>query len=275
VRAKGLVTDDGTASDLPWGEFNDRSLYVIDIAALDAEVQDLVFTRVVSKLKEHLERRDLGVDHVVVFVDELNKYAPTDGEDTYVRRMLLELSERGRYLGLVLFSAQQFRSQILRRVVGNAGTSLYGRMDTDELALPVYATLSASTKAKLAALPKGELMIRHPHFTQPVFVRFPRPAVMPGRVGVERFPPALDIPFAEAVTRQLRLLDRSVTTSKVEAIIEGHRDDDVRRALASVRRTRPDNVLGLFSSVLGKRIDREVVPPRGVPALKQSDDPYR
>jgi hypothetical protein len=148
-------------------------------------------------------------------------------------------------------------------------------MDTDELALPVYATLSASTKAKLAALPKGELMIRHPHFTQPVFVRFPRPAVMPGRVGVERFPPALDIPFAEAVTRQLRLLDRSVTTSKVEAIIEGHRDDDVRRALASVRRTRPDNVLGLFSSVLGKRIDREVVPPRGVPALKQSDDPYR
>jgi hypothetical protein len=275
VRAKGLVTDDGTASDLPWGEFNDRSLYVIDVAALDAEVQDLVFTRVVSKLKEHLERRDLGVDHVVVFVDELNKYAPTDGEDTYVRRMLLELSERGRYLGLVLFSAQQFRSQILRRVVGNAGTSLYGRMDTDELALPVYATLSASTKAKLAALPKGELMIRHPHFTQPVFVRFPRPAVMPGRVGVERFPPALDIPFAEAVTRQLRLLDRSVTTSKVEAIIEGHRDDDVRRALASVRRTRPDNVLGLFSSVLGKRIDREVVPPRGVPALKQSDDPYR
>lgn len=275
VRAKGLVTDDGAASDLPWGEFTDRSLHVIDVAALDAEVQDLVFTRVVSKLKEHLERRDLGVDHVVVFVDELNKYAPTDGQDTYVRRMLLELSERGRYLGLVLFSAQQFRSQILRRVVGNAGTSLYGRMDMDELALPVYATLSASTKAKLAALPKGELMIRHPHFTQPVFVRFPRPAVMPGRVGVERFPPALDIPFAEAVTRQLRLLDRSVTTSKVEAIIEGHREDDVRRALSAVRRTRPDNVLGLFSSVLGKRIDREVVPPRGVPALKQSDDPYR
>ena len=32
--------------------------------------------------------------------------------------------ERGRYLGLVLFSAQQFRSQVQRRVVGNAGWSI-------------------------------------------------------------------------------------------------------------------------------------------------------
>ena len=90
--------------------------------------------------------------------------------------MLLDLSERGRYLGLVLFSAQQFRSQVQRRVVGNAGTAVYGRMDIDELATPGYATLSPATKIKLATLPKGELMVRHPHFTQPIFVRFPRPA---------------------------------------------------------------------------------------------------
>src|SRR5690606_40106710 len=37
-------------------------------------------------------------------------------------------------LGLVLFGAQQFRSQVHKRVVGNAGTGLYGRMDMDELA---------------------------------------------------------------------------------------------------------------------------------------------
>ena len=98
-------------------------MYVVDVAGLDPLAQDLVFARVVSKLREHLERRDLGVDHVVVFVDELNKYAPADGPDTYVRKMLLDLSERGRYLGLVLFSAQQFRSQVQRRVVGNAGTA--------------------------------------------------------------------------------------------------------------------------------------------------------
>ncbi len=147
----------------------------------------------VSKLREHLERRDLGVDHLIVFVDELNKYAPSDGHDTYVRKMLLDIAERGRYLGLVLFSAQQFRSQVHRRVVGNSGTSLFGRMDADELATPGYSMLSLATRTRLATLEKGQLMVRHPHFTQPIFVRFPRPAVMQGREGVERFPQAADV----------------------------------------------------------------------------------
>jgi DNA helicase HerA-like ATPase len=233
-----------------------------------------VFARVVSRLREHLERRDLGVDHVVVFVDELNKYAPTDGPDTYVRRMLLDLSERGRYLGLVLFSAQQFRSQVLRRVVGNAGTALFGRMDMDEIATPGYGTLSPATRAKLAALPKGELMVRHPHFTQPLFVRFPRPAVMSGRTGVEQYPPAPELPFPQAVARQLRALDSTITLGRVEALLAGRREDDIRRALHATRRARPDKVLAFFSAQLGRRVEREVVTGRGVAALKQSSDPF-
>ena len=79
---------------------------------------------------------------------------------------------------------------------------------------PAYATLSPATKIKLATLPKGELMLRHPHFTQPVFVRFPRPAVLSGREGVERFPPAIDLPFPDAVARQLRGLDRRSRRSR-------------------------------------------------------------
>ena len=86
-------------SDLPFGSFEDRTVYVVDVANLEEDAQDLIFARVVSKLREHLERRDLGVKHVVVFVDELNKYAPGDGPDTYVRKMLLDIAERGRYLG--------------------------------------------------------------------------------------------------------------------------------------------------------------------------------
>src|ERR671932_605092 len=193
TRCAGLVTNDGNTGDLPWRDFQDRAVYVVDVALLEEDAQDLIFARVVSKLREHLERRDLGVKHVVVFVDELNKYAPSDGPDTYVRKMLLDISERGRYLGLVLFSAQQFRSQVQRRIVGNAGTTVFGRMDMDELATPAYATLSPATKIKLATLPKGELMLRHPHFTQPIFVKFPRPAVLGSREGIERFPPATEL----------------------------------------------------------------------------------
>lgn len=274
TRSKGLVTDDGEVNDVPWGRFSDRGVYVLDVAGVDPLAQDLVFARVVSKLREHLERRDLGVDHVIVVVDELNKYAPADGPDTYVRRMLLDLSERGRYLGLVLFSAQQFRSQVHRRVVGNAGTAVYGRMDSDELAMPVYSTLSPATRAKLAGLPKGELMVRHPHFTHPIFVRFPRPASLGGREGVVRFPPAAEVPFLQAVARRLRTLDPSLSTAKVAALVDGRSEDDVRRALHATERARPADPLSYFRSCLGKAVMTETREVRPVPGVKSRSDPY-
>ena len=275
TRSKGLVTDDGDVSDLPWGAFEDRAVYVVDVAGLDPLAQDLVFARIVSMLREHLERRDLGVDQVVVFVDELNKYAPADGPDTYVRSMLLDIAERGRYLGLVLFSAQQFRSQVLRRVVGNAGTTLLGRMDGDELALPGYATISPATRARLASLPKGELLVRHPHFTHPVFVRFPRPAVLSGREGVERFPPAKELPFPEAVARRLRTLEPGLGTARVLDSIAGRREDDVRKALNATLRARPEQVFPFFIKCLGREPRQETVQPRqGIRPVRTSGDPY-
>ncbi len=276
IRCKGLVTDDGSVSDIPFGSFEDRAVYVLDVAGMDQLGQDLAFTRVVSKLREHLERRDLGVDHVVVFVDELNKYAPGDGPESYVKKMLLDISERGRYLGLVLFSAQQFRSQIHRRVVGNAGTALYGRMDSDELATPQYQVLSPATKIKLATMPKGELMIRHPHFTQPVFVRFPRPPVLTGPKGVELFPPAPDLPFEDAVVVQLATLDRRIAPGRVKELIDGRREVDVRRALLATRLARPHDALAFFAAALGPAVSRESVgrPTAAAATVFEVDDPY-
>src|SRR5213594_2933562 len=276
TRCKGLVTDDGPSNDLPWGELQDRTVYVVDVANVDPLGQDLVFARVVSKLREHLERRDLGVEAVVVFVDELNKYAPADGPETYVKKMLLDISERGRYLGLVLFGAEQFRSQVHRRIVGNAGTLVYGRMDMDELATPGYQVLSPATKIKLATLPIGELMVRHPHFTQPIFVRFPRPAPLRGRDGVERFPPAADLPFEEAVVRQLLRLDRRIRPNQVKDVIADRRAEDVRRALAAVRRARPEDVLAYFRKALGTRVAPTAPRPRQVvpPLNPISEEPY-
>jgi len=276
TRCKGLVTDDGPSNDLPWGRFEDRAMYVVDLANVDPLGQDLVFARIVSKLREHLEKRALGVDAVVVFVDELNKYAPADGPDTYVKKMLLDISERGRYLGLVLFGAEQFRSQVHRRVVGNAGTQMFGRMDADELATPGYQVLSPATKIKLATLPVGELMVRHPHFTQPIFVRFPRPAVLRGRDGVERFPPAADLPFEEAVVRQLVRLDPRVRPNVAKDLIADRDEDDVRRALGATRRERPKDVLAFFRKVLGRSIAAETPQVRAVvpPLNPIADEPY-
>ena len=278
TRCKGLVTDDGTVSDLPFGEFRDRHVYVVDVANLEEDAQDLVFARVVSQLREHLEKRQLGVSQVVVFVDELNKYAPADGQDTYVRKMLLDIAERGRYLGLVLFGAQQFRSQVHRRVVGNSGTSLFGRMDPDELATPGYQTLAPATKARLATLEKGQLMVRHPHFGQPIFVRFPRPAVMGGRDGVTRFPPAAELPLDAAVTVSLRRMDPSVTLAWVQdtLALAGDHEDEILRARNRTIQAKPDDVKAFFRAQLKKRVSSEPAARRPTPGLRAApdDDPY-
>ena len=277
LRCAGLVTDDGSVSDLPWGTFEDRAVYVIDVAAAEEDAQDLIFARIVSKLREHLERRDLGVSHVVVFVDELNKYAPADGPDTYVRKMLLDIAERGRYLGLVLFGAQQFRSQVHRRVVGNSGTSLFGRMDGDELATPGYAVLSPATRTKLATLAKGDLMVRHPHFTQPIFLKFPRPAVLRGRDGVERFPQATDSSLEASLLRTLRQLDPGIPLVWVQDMVALYDEPDLIRARNATLQARPKDVRSFFASRLRTIIPAQpaatpvaATPLRGLPA----DDPY-
>ena len=276
TRCAGLVTDSGEVSDLPFGSFNDRTVYVVDVANLEEDAQDLIFARIVSKLREHLERRDLGVKHLVVFVDELNKYAPGDGTDTYVRKMLLDIAERGRYLGLVLFSAQQFRSQVHRRVVGNSGTALFGRMDPDELSTPGYAVLSPATKTKLATLEKGQLMIRHPHFTQPIFVRFPRPSVMQGREGAERYPQASEVSLDAAVLRTLRELDPAITLAWVQDVTTLYTEDEIIRARNATVLARPDNVKAYFSAQFRKVIPAHT-PPRPLAASIKSapeNDPY-
>jgi hypothetical protein len=276
TRCAGLVTDSGGVSDLPFGSFEDRTVYVVDVANLEEDAQDLIFARIVSKLREHLERRDLGVKHLVVFVDELNKYAPGDGPDTYVRKMLLDIAERGRYLGLVLFSAQQFRSQVHRRVVGNSGTSLFGRMDPDELSTPGYAVLSPATRTKLATLEKGQLMIRHPHFTQPIFVRFPRPAVMQGREGSERYPQAGDVSLDAAILRALRPLDPTITLPWVQEITALFTQDEVIRARNATLLARPDNVKAYFAAQFRKIIPAQAAPRPMAGSIKSApeNDPY-
>lgn len=276
TRCAGLVTDSGAVSDLPFGSFEDRTVYVVDVANLEEDAQDLIFARIVSKLREHLERRDLGVKHLVVFVDELNKYAPGDGSDTYVRKMLLDIAERGRYLGLVLFSAQQFRSQVHRRVVGNSGTSLFGRMDPDELSTPGYAVLSPATRTKLATLEKGQLMIRHPHFTQPIFVRFPRPAVMQGREGSELYPQANDVSLDAAILRALRPLDPTITLPWVQEITALFTEEEIIRARNATTLARPENVKAYFAAQFRKIIPAQAAPRPMAGSIKSApeNDPY-
>jgi hypothetical protein len=120
-------------------------------------------------------------------------------------------------------------------------------------------------------------MVRHPHFTQPIFVRFPRPAIMRGRDGAERYPQAADVTLEHAVLRSLRTLDPSLTLGWVRDVIGIQEEEVVIRARNAALRERPTDVRKFFQSqfrtvVASQPASRAVMAPpvRSAPA----DDPY-
>lgn len=157
---------------------------VIDIEPLPEYLQTLVVGDVLNlimnaKLGGSEEQQDDQPDigRVVIFADELNKYAPKQGGGS-LTDSLLEITERGRSLGIVLFGAEQFRSGVHDRVLGNCATNVLGRSSAVEIKKePAYRMLNQTQQSSLSRLPQGSLMIQHPVFTSAVVkVNFPRPA---------------------------------------------------------------------------------------------------
>ena len=110
---------------------------------------------------------------VIVFVDELNKYAPEGAKGSPILDQVLEVSERGRSLGIVLYGAQQFLSAVHDRVTGNCSTTLLGRTNASEMAERSYRFLNRDIKAAATRLEKGQLILNHAVFREPVKIKFP------------------------------------------------------------------------------------------------------
>ena len=107
-------------------------------------------------------------------------------------------------------------------------------------------------------------------------LRFPRPAVLSGREGVERFPQAAEQTLEEAIVRALRPLERSITLEWVKEVTALAEEDEVLRARNRTVQTRPDDVKAFFRAQLKRRVAPETVAPRARPAIRLSpgDDPY-
>jgi DNA helicase HerA-like ATPase len=151
--------------------------YVIDIAQIPEQQKCLVFGDVLrSTYKLKTEGDPAGPERIIIFVDELNKYAPEAVKNSPIIGDLLEITERGRSLGIVLFSAEQFRSEVHPRVKGNCGTNVYGRTNAVEVASADYRCLPKTFTNMMTRLQKGQLIIQHPIFRSLLKVVFPRPA---------------------------------------------------------------------------------------------------
>lgn len=147
---------------------------VVDINRLGSHAQMFVVGVLLRDLFEHKERYGRQ-DTVFVVLDELNKYAPREG-DSPIKDVLLDIAERGRSLGIILIGAQQTASEVERRIVSNAAIRVVGRLDLAEAERPEYRFLPQSFRARAGILQPGTMLVSQPDVPNPVLVNYPFPA---------------------------------------------------------------------------------------------------
>ena len=113
---------------------------------------------------------------IIIFIDELNKYASKDSpKNSPILHQILDVAERGRSLGVVLFAAEQFRSAIHDRVTGNCSTHAYGRTNTIEVTKSDYKSVPPVYKTMMTRLKQGEYIVQNPIFRSMLHIKFPKP----------------------------------------------------------------------------------------------------
>lgn len=157
-------------------------VHVIDIAKLSEDKQAYVFgdaIRAIYDLQLGQFSGDTYVNppsQIVIFIDELNKYASKDTpKNSPILRQVLDVAERGRSLGVILFAAEQFRSAIHDRITGNCSTHAYGRTNSIEITKGEYRSIPEVYKTMLTRLNQGEYIIQNPIFRSLLSIKFPKP----------------------------------------------------------------------------------------------------
>lgn len=169
---------------------NGGEMMVVDIAGISEQLQCLVFGDIIRSVYS-LKHGDFDSDdrksknpvpkRIIIFVDELNKYAPsTSSKNSPLLANLLDITERGRSEGVVLFSAEQFRSAIHERIKGNCGTNVYGRTNAIEVSRPDYKFVPTVYANMMTRLKKGDLILHHPVFKTLLKIQFPFPSYNQG-----------------------------------------------------------------------------------------------
>ena len=159
-----------------------NDVMVVDVAKMDEESQGFVFGDVMRavynlKLGDTQNRPDEDIpDRIIIFIDELNKYASNDvPKSSPILRQLLDITERGRSLGIVLFGAEQFVSDIHKRVKGNCATQAFGRTNAIEITKEDFRFVPSVYKTMLTRQKQGEYIIQNPVFRSLLNIKFPKP----------------------------------------------------------------------------------------------------
>ena len=149
---------------------------VVDIARVNEAEQQWVFGDILTAVERLMEGdRTNKPRKVAIFVDELNKYAPS-GAHSPLTMDLIDITGRGGGLGVILFGAEQFASRIHPQVYGSCANKAFGLTDATEAGTEPYRAFPKEIRDRLSELERGELLVSFDFFGQPLRIKFPRPA---------------------------------------------------------------------------------------------------
>lgn len=151
-----------------------EQVHVVDIHNLAPLAQMFVVGVLLKQVFEEREAKSMN-GQLFVVLDELNKYAPAEG-DSPIKDVLLDIAERGRSLGIILIGAQQTASEVERRIVGNAAVRVVGRLDAAECERPEYRFMPASFRNRATILAPGTMIVHQPDVPTPMMLNFPFPS---------------------------------------------------------------------------------------------------
>ena len=154
---------------------SDAQVTVVDLHNLPDRAQRFVVGVTVKRTFEEKEAAGSARPLLFLVLDELNKYAPREGQSP-IKEILLDVAERGRSLGVLLIGAQQTASEVERRVIANSSIRVVGRLDTAEAARAEYGFLPAIHRERATIAKPGTMFVSQPEIPVPLVVEFPFPA---------------------------------------------------------------------------------------------------
>jgi DNA helicase HerA-like ATPase len=124
------------------------------------------------------ENRTIGrPTYTLIFIDEINRFLPKSnplGIRSAVAEQIMKTVIAGKSRNTILFSAQQFKSEVDYTLHENTGLHITAKLGTSELSTKPYNMIDESTKMNITRLNKGEIVMVQPAFRQPIKITFPR-----------------------------------------------------------------------------------------------------
>jgi hypothetical protein len=131
-------------------------------------------TKIKGKDEKRATRRPT---YILIFIDEINRFLPKSsllGIRSAVAEQIMKTIIAGKSRNTILFSAQQFKSEVDYALHENTGLHITAKLGSSELSTKPYGMIDQSTKMNISRLNKGEMVMIQPAFRQPIKITFPR-----------------------------------------------------------------------------------------------------